>query len=73
MDPIPITKIKISKDKWLNTLIKYEKDYYIKDVLEIMCQRTYDWIYSKKDLELITDYDSFKDEFINLMYIKYLN
>ena len=28
MDPIPITKIKISKDKWLNTLIKYEKDYY---------------------------------------------
>lgn len=73
MDPIPITKIKISKDKWLNTLIKYEKDYYIKDVLEIMCQRTYNWIYSKKDLELITDYDSFKDEFINLMYIKYLN
>ena len=29
---IPITKLKMNKNKWLNTLIQYENDMYIKDV-----------------------------------------
>ena len=68
---IPITKLKINKDKWLNTLIQYEEDYTIKDVIEIMCQKTYQWILSKDDLTIITDYETFHKEFTDLIYQKY--
>lgn len=71
MDLIPITKIKISKDKWLNTKIKYEENIYIKDILQDMCFKTYNWMYSKNDFNIIIDYDSFKENFINLIYNKY--
>ena len=37
MDPIPITKVKITKERWMNTPIQYEKDMYIKDIIEMMC------------------------------------
>ena len=56
---IPITKLKMNKEKWLNTLIQYENDMYIKDVIEIMCQKTYQWILSKDDLTIITDMKPF--------------
>ena len=68
---IPITKLKMNKDKWLNTLIQYEEDYTIKDVIEIMCQKTYQWILSKDDLTIITDYETFHKEFTDLIYDKY--
>lgn len=71
MDLRPITKIKISKEKWLNTKIKYEEDLYIRNILEDMCIKTYKWVNSKDDFNVITDYDSFKSEFINLLYDKY--
>ena len=70
---IPITKLKINKDKWLNTSIRYENDMYIKDIIEIMCQKTYQWILSKDDLTIITDYETFHENFIDLMYDKYLD
>lgn len=70
---IPITKLKINKDKWLNTSIRYENDMYIKDIIEIMCQKTYQWILSKDDLTIITDYETFQENFIDLMYDKYLD
>ena len=68
--PVPITKLPIIKDKWLNTLIKYEKDYYIKDIIENICQKTYQWILSKNDLILISDYESFQSDFIDMIIQK---
>tara|TARA_B100000686_G_C15940098_1_gene548383 strand:+ start:234 stop:455 length:222 start_codon:yes stop_codon:yes gene_type:complete len=72
MDLIPITKLKISKEKWLNTKIQYEDNLNIQNVLEIMSRKTYSWIKSKNDIEILMDYDSFQSEFINLMYNKYV-
>ena len=66
--PLPITKIKIPIDKWLNIKIKYEENLKIKDILEDMTDKTYEWIVNKDDLSLVTDYDSFKNDFIHLMY-----
>lgn len=76
MDPIlsliPITKIKISKENWLELPIKYDDELKVKDIIEEMCERTYSWVMNKDDLEVVTDYDSFKEDFINLLYDKYL-
>ena len=33
-----------------------------------MNDKTYEWISDKDDLSLVTDYDSFKNDFIYLMY-----
>lgn len=69
MNPlVPITKMSIPIDKWLNTKIKYEDELTIKDILEDMNDKTYEWIIDKDDLSLVTDYDSFKNDFISLMY-----
>ena len=57
MDLIPITHLKISKDKWLNKKIKYEEELRVEDILDEMCQKSYDWILSKGDLDIICDYD----------------
>ena len=70
---IPITQLKISKDKWLHTHIQYEEDYTIKDIIENMCQKTYQWILSKDDLTIITNYETFKEQFTNLIYDKYID
>ena len=72
-NPQIITKIKISKEKWLNQKIKYENNISFKQILEDMCLETYEWMSNKDDFNIIIDYDSFKTEFINLMYNKYLN
>lgn len=66
--PLPITKIKMSKDRWLNTKVKYEENLTLKDILEDMTDKTYEWLSDKDDLALVTDYDSFKNDFIQLMY-----
>ena len=66
--PLPITKTKIPIDKWLNKKIKYEENLTVKDILEDMSTKTYEWIIDKDDLALVTDYDSFKNDFIYLMY-----
>lgn len=65
---VPITKVKMSKDRWLNTKVKYEENLTLKDILEDMTDKTYEWISEKDDLSLVTDYDSFKNDFISLMY-----
>jgi predicted transglutaminase-like protease len=72
MDLIPITKMKINKDKWLQTKIKYEDDLTIKDILKIMSRKNYLWLESKEDITVLIDYESFEDRFIQLMYDKYL-
>ena len=69
MNPlVPITKMKIPMDRWLSTKVKYEENLTVKDVLEDMTDKTYEWIINKDDLALVTDYDSFKNDFIHLMY-----
>ena len=70
---VPITKLKISKEKWLETQIKYDENLLVKDIVDMMSEKTFHWIQSKSDLQLIVDQDSFKEEFINLLYDKYLN
>ena len=65
---VPITKVKMSKDRWLNTKVKYEDELTVKDILEDMTDKTYEWLSEKDDLALVTDYDSFKNDFISLMY-----
>lgn len=74
MEPInlvPITKISLSKDRWITTKIKHEDELTVKDVLEDMASKSYEWINHKSDLEHVQDYDSFKNEFINFLYDKY--
>jgi len=66
--PLPITRMKIPKDRWLNQKVKYEENLTLKNILEDMNDKTYEWILSQNDLSLITDYDSYKEDFINLMY-----
>ena len=66
--PLPITKTKIPIDRWLAQKVKYEENLTIKDILEDMNDKTYEWIIDKDDLALVTDYDSFKNDFIHLMY-----
>ena len=68
MDLVPITKIKISKDRWLNTPIQYEDDLFIRDIVDILCTKVYNWINSKSDFYLVMDYDSFKIQFIQFIY-----
>ena len=68
---VPITKIKIPKERWLNQKIKYETDITVKDILEDMAYKSYGWIDDKNDLENVQDYDSFKTDFINFLYDKY--
>ena len=72
MDPIPITKMKIIKERLLNTKIKYENDIYIRDILDMMCNKVYNWIHSNPDINLIMDYESFKNLFIQFIYDQYL-
>ena len=69
MNPlVPITKMKIPIDRWLTQKVKYEEVLTVKDILEDMSTKTYEWIIDKDDLALVTDYDSFKNDFIHLMY-----
>ena len=70
---VPITKLKMPRDKWLKKKLKYDNILTVSDIIEQMCERTYAWISSKSDLDPISDYNTFKKEFINLMYDKYYN
>mgnify|MGYP001183862515 CR=1 FL=1 len=65
---IPITKMRVSIDRWLNTKVKYEDVLTLKDILEDMSTKSYEWINHREDLEHVQDCDSFKNEFIHLIY-----
>ena len=66
--PTPITKMRMPIDRWLSKKVKYEEVLTIKDILEDMSDKTYGWIISQDDLSFVCDPDSFKNDFINLMY-----
>ena len=72
MDLIPITHVKMAKDKWLRQKIKYDDELLMGDIIIEMSKKSYEWILSKNDLQVTCDYDSFKEDFINLCYDKYL-
>ena len=70
---VPITKLKMSKEVWLKKKLKYDNILTVSDIIEQMCERTYAWISLKDDLDIVSDYNTFKKDFINLMYDKYYN
>ena len=71
MDPIPITKIKISFNDWLNLPIKYEDNIFLKDILLDISQKTYQWILNQDELNHISDFNDFHNNFLQMMYNKY--
>ena len=60
-------------DKWLQTKVPYEDDYYIQDVVDEMFDKIIYWINSESDLELMYGLDSFKYKFYHFIYDKYNN
>ena len=70
---VTIKKIKMSKEKWLQKKLKYDNILTVSDIIEQMCERTYTWISLKDDLDLVSEYNTFKNDFINLLYDKYYN
>tara|TARA_Y100000389_G_C17229150_1_gene397227 strand:+ start:28 stop:525 length:498 start_codon:yes stop_codon:yes gene_type:complete len=72
MDLIPIVKIPIQKDRWLEKMIKYENNLTIYNILENLAYDTYDWMYSNEELNILIDYNSFLELFINMIYSCYL-
>ena len=69
---IPITKIDISKEHWLNTSIKYETNFTIDNILCKLAYETYSLMNNLEDYNIIIDYNSFIDSFINMIYTTYL-
>ena len=69
---IPITKIDISKEHWLNTSIKYETNFTIDNILCKLAYETYSLMNNLEDYNIIIDYNSFIDSFINMIYSTYL-
>ncbi len=72
MDLIPIVKIPIQKDRWLEKKIKYENNLTIYNILEKLAYDTYDWMYSNEELNILIDYNSFIEIFINMIYNCYV-
>ena len=71
MEPIPITNIKISFKDWLNLPIKYEDNIFLKDILLDISNETYQWILNNDDLNPISDFNDFHDNFLKMIYEKY--
>lgn len=71
MELIPVTKIKISFNDWLNTPIKYENNIFLKDILLDISQKTYQWILNQDDLNPNTDFNQFHNDFLQMMYHHY--
>ena len=72
MDLIPIIKIPIKKDRWLEKKIKYENNLTIYNILETLAYDTYDWLNSNEELNILIDYNSFIEIFISMIYNCYL-
>ena len=69
---VPIRELKIDKIKWLNTKIKYESSLNIEDLLNDMCENILNWLCNLEDYTIITDEESFKGQFKNMIYENYL-
>lgn len=69
---IPIIKINISKDNWIKTKIKYENDMTIYNLLCKLAYETYSLMDTFEDFNIIIDYTSFIDTFIDMIYRSYI-
>jgi hypothetical protein len=66
MDPIPITKIKMNKHKWLTTKIKYDDELLYNDIICDISHIIHQWILDKDDLILHEEYPVLQQHIINL-------
>ena len=68
----PITKINISKKEWINKNIKYEDNLTIYNFLCKLAFETYSLMENFEDYNIIIDYNSFINSFIDMIYKTYL-
>jgi hypothetical protein len=73
MELIPITKLPISKEKWLSKKIKYENDLSIFNILIVISQEIYSWINCNDDIIELLDHESFNQSFVDFCYQASLN
>tara|TARA_B100001287_G_scaffold36658_1_gene26085 strand:+ start:6269 stop:6760 length:492 start_codon:yes stop_codon:yes gene_type:complete len=69
---IPITQVKILKNTWIKTKIKYENDMTIYNLLCKLAYETYLLMNTFEDFNIIIDYTSFIDSFIDMIYRSYI-
>ena len=59
-------------NKWLQTRIKYESDYIIKDVLNELCRDIFSWIDATPEVEYDYIESTFAHKFYKFIYRKYM-
>lgn len=64
--PIPIAKIKMNKEKWLSTKIKYDDKLLYNDIMYDISHIIHEWILDKDDLILREEYSVLQQHIINL-------
>ena len=60
-------------NRWLQTRISYESNYYIKDVLNECVKDIIYLVNSNTELEFDYEEETFKDKFYQFIYLTYLN
>ena len=63
---------KCIRNKWLQTRIKYESDYTIKDVLNELCRDIFSWIDATPEVEYDYIESTFAHKFYKFIYRKYM-
>jgi len=71
MNCIPYCKPKMSLSAWANKPIKYESTIFVKDILNMITYRMYAWVTTRPDLDLGLSYESFRDQYIKVLYYGY--
>ena len=64
---IPQLKIKLSKDKWLQTKLKYDNSTY-QDICNDICYFIINWCNKQKNIEMIITKDTLMNEIIDIFY-----
>ena len=64
-------KPKMSLSAWANKPIKYESTIFVKDILNMITYRMYAWVTTRPDLDLGLSYESFRDQYIKVLYYGY--
>ena len=64
--------MKITLNKWLNIKNKYT-NIQIKDIINILFDYLYHYITKTKELNLLSDIDTFYNKFTEFIYNKYVN
>ena len=68
MNCIPSCKPKMSLSAWANKPVKYESTIFVKDILNMITYRMYAWVTTRPDLDLGLSYESFRDQYIRVLY-----